>query len=122
MLAVARVLPCSFAFCATSSSEIKQKTSPPSCASFRLLIPALAIWVSVTMQAPFCSAPDSLCHRALGDAQTVHIVEIGGGVDHSLDHQLVFRKNLVLLSPFTQLLRDDFKAPLFDFLGSTRCS
>ena len=56
MLAVARVLPCSFAFCATSSSEIKQKTSPPSCASFRLLIPALAIWVSVTMQAPFCSA------------------------------------------------------------------
>jgi len=56
ILAVALVQPSSFAFAATSSSDIKQNTSPPYFAKAFLLIPAFAIWVSVTMQAPFLMA------------------------------------------------------------------
>ena len=52
MLAVALVVPFSLACAATSSSDIKQNTSPPYRARARLLMPAFAIWVSVTMQAP----------------------------------------------------------------------
>ena len=48
----ARVTPRSLASAATSASDMKQCTSPPSEARMVLLIPALAIWVSVTMSQP----------------------------------------------------------------------
>ena len=61
ILAVARVVPFFLAFCATSSSDIKQYTSPPYRANAFLLIPAFAIWVSVTIQAPFLIASRACC-------------------------------------------------------------
>ena len=52
----ARVMPRSLASAATSGSDMKQCTCPPSRARMVLLIPALAIWVSVTMSQPFFRA------------------------------------------------------------------
>ena len=54
MLTAALVTPRSFAIFATSSSAIKQCASPPYFASSFLLTPASAMFVSVTMSAPFC--------------------------------------------------------------------
>ena len=53
MLTVARVTCLSFASEATSGSAIKQWTSPPSFDKAFLFIPAFAMFVSVTMSAPF---------------------------------------------------------------------
>ena len=49
---VARVTPLSLASAATSASAIKQRAVAPKPASLALLMPASAILVSVTMQAP----------------------------------------------------------------------
>ena len=53
ILATALVVPFSFAAFATSSSDIKQCTSPPYDARRFLFIPERAICVSVTISAPF---------------------------------------------------------------------
>ena len=53
ILATALVVPFSFAAFATSSSDIKQCTSPPYNARRFLFIPERAICVSVTISAPF---------------------------------------------------------------------
>ena len=60
----ARVTPRALASSATSGSDMKQWTSPPSFPRAVLLIPAFAIWVSVTMwhparraAIPFSTAP-----------------------------------------------------------------
>ena len=52
MQTAARVIPRAFASAATSGSAMKQCTWPPNRAREALLIPARAIWVSVTMSAP----------------------------------------------------------------------
>ena len=52
METMARVMPRSLASAATSGSDMKQCTSPPSLPRMVLLIPALAIWVSVTISQP----------------------------------------------------------------------
>ena len=57
----ARVTPRSLASAATSASDMKQCTSPPSEARIVLLIPALAIWVSVTMSQPARRAAMAFC-------------------------------------------------------------
>ena len=51
-----RVSPPHRASAATSSSDIKLYTSAPSFKSSVLLIPYIAIFVSVTMQTPFCKS------------------------------------------------------------------
>ena len=48
----ARVTPRALASAATSGSEMKFSTSPPNLASTPLLMPAMAILVSVTMEQP----------------------------------------------------------------------
>ena len=57
----ARVTPRSFASAATSASDMKQCTSPPSAARMVLLIPDFAICVSVTMSQPPRSASIPFC-------------------------------------------------------------
>ena len=58
----ARVTPSSLCLpAATSSSEIKQCASPPASCKLFLLIPESAIFVSVTIQAPFRSACCAIC-------------------------------------------------------------
>ena len=57
----ARVTPRSLASAATSASDMKQCTSPPSEARIVLLIPALTIWVSVTMSQPARRAAMAFC-------------------------------------------------------------
>ena len=52
MLTRARVTPLALASAATSGSDMKQWTSPPSFARVALLMPDLAIWVSVTISQP----------------------------------------------------------------------
>ena len=52
METMARVTPRSFASAATSGSDIKQCTCPPSFERMVLLMPERAIWVSVTMSQP----------------------------------------------------------------------
>ena len=52
MACTARVEPAAFAASATSSSPMKQKASPPCFFSAFLLMPDMAMVVSVTMAAP----------------------------------------------------------------------
>ena len=57
----ARVTPRDFASAATSGSDMKQWTSPPREARMVLLIPAFAIWVSVTISQPARRASSPAC-------------------------------------------------------------
>ena len=57
----ARVTPRDFASAATSGSDMKQWTSPPREARMVLLIPAFAIWVSVTISQPARRASSPVC-------------------------------------------------------------
>ena len=106
----ARVTPRSLASAATSASDMKQCTSPPSEARIVLLIPALAIWVSVTMSQPARRAAMAFCTAWSGKGQIVHIVKIRRGVDDPFDDQLILR----IQPPVTQQLGDDGEAALLD--------
>ena len=64
MLTVARVTPRSLAWAATSGSAMKLYTCPPNLASTRLLIPAMAMVVSVTISAPLRKASTPRCTAA----------------------------------------------------------
>ncbi len=75
-----------------------------------LLIPALTIWVSVTISQPARRAAMAFCTAWRGKGEIVGVVKVRGGVDDALDDGRVFRVEL----PVAQKLGDDGEAALLD--------
>ena len=113
MLATARVVPFFLAVSATSSSDMKQRTSPPYSASFRLLIPAFPIWVSVTMTAPFRMASSAFSTAPSEKHQVLGIIKICACMDTAFERSVHVPGNQMRISQFFCY---DLKTCVFLFL------